>query len=356
MRALHLFMRLVVPVLAAVLLALFAGCGGGGDAADSGTDVDQLLQDTFAGGKEISSGRIDASVDVKAEGNVAMKLSGPFQSTGEGKLPKLDLQASFEGEGESVSGGLTSTGDQGFVGWGGTQYAIAGPVFAQFKAGFEESAKQAGGQQDQSLASLGIDPRRWLTNARNAGEAKVGDTDTIKITGDVDVPKLLDDVNGALERIRSLGVQGAGRLPDQLTEAERKQVTDAIKDLSVEIHTGADDRILRRMLIAMNVQGPDAAQAADLRLDLQLLELNEDQDIEAPENAKPFEELVQKLQSLGLGDLGGLGALGGAAGGRGSSGGGASNQANVEKYSQCIQDAQGDNAAIRKCADLLTTP
>ncbi|MDP9134908.1 MAG: hypothetical protein M3N56_08785, partial [Actinomycetota bacterium] len=179
---------------------------------------------------------------------------------------------------------------------------------------------------------------------------------TIKITGDVDVPKLLDDVNGALERIRSLGVQGASQLPDQLTEAERKQVTDAIKDLNVEIHTGADDRILRRMLIAMNVQGPAAAEAADLRLDLQLLELNEDQDIEAPENAKPFEELVQKLQSLGLGDLGGLGALGGKMGSPPPGSSSAPSEANVEKYSQCIQDAQGDNAAIRKCADLLTTP
>jgi hypothetical protein len=354
MRALHLSMRMAVPVLALVLsLFLLAGCGGGGgDAADGSTDVDQLLQDTFAGGKEISSGRIDASVDVKADSNVAMKLSGPFQSTGEGKLPKLDLEASFEGEGQSVSGGVTSTGEEAFVGWGGTQYAIAGPVFEQFKAGYEESAKQATGKDDQSLASLGIDPRRWLTNARNAGEAKVGDADTIKITGDVDVPKLLDDVNRALERIRSLGVQGSGQLPDQLSDAERKQVADAIKDLSVEIHTGADDRILRRMLISMQVQG-DQAESADLRLDLQLLDLNEDQDIEAPENAKPFEELVQKLQSLGLGDLGGLGALGGAAGGGGSS---APSEANVEEYSKCIQDAQGDNAKIRKCADVLTTP
>ncbi|MGZ8649129.1 MAG: hypothetical protein ACXW08_10950 [Solirubrobacteraceae bacterium] len=345
---------MAVPVLALVLsLFLLAGCGGGGgDAADGGTDVDQLLQDTFAGGKEISSGRIDASVDVKAEGNVAMKLSGPFQSTGEGKLPKLDLEASFEGEGQSVSGGVTSTGEEAFVGWGGTQYAIAGPVFEQFKAGYEESAKQATGKDDQSLASLGIDPRRWLTNARNAGEAKVGDADTIKITGDVDVPKLLDDVNRALERIRSLGVQGSGQLPDQLSDAERKQVADAINDLSVEIHTGADDRILRRILISMQVQG-NQAESADLRLDLRLLDLNEDQDIEAPENAKPFEELVQKLQSLGLGDLGGLGALGGAAGGGGSS---APSEANVEEYSKCIQDAQGDNARIRKCADVLTTP
>jgi hypothetical protein len=343
-------MRLVVLALAAVLASLaLAGCGGGGDAADGDTDVDQLLQDTFAGGKEISSGRLDASVDVKADGTVAMKLSGPFQTTGDGKLPKLALEASFEGEGESVSGGVTSTGDQGFVSFGGTQYEVAGPVFEQFKAGYEQSAKQ-GSQKDQSLASLGMDPRRWLTNARNAGEAKVGDTDTVKITGDVDVPKLLDDVNRALERIRSLGVQGAGQLPDQLTDTERKQVTDAVEDLNVEIYTGADDRILRRMVIALRARGEQAAQTADVRFDLQLLDLNEDQDIEAPDGAKPFNELVQKLQSLGLGNLGSLGAA------SGGSGGGGSDQANVEKYSQCIQDAQGDNAKIRKCADVLTTP
>jgi hypothetical protein len=344
-------MRSAVLALA-ILLALLAGCGGGGDAADGSTDVDQLLRDTFAGGKEISSGRIDASVDVKADGTVAMKLSGPFQSTGKGKLPKLDLKASFEGEGESLSGGVTTTGDQGFVAFGGTQYAIAGPVFEQFKAGFEQSAKQGSGQQNQSLASLDMDPRRWLTNARNAGEAKVGDTDTVKITGDVDVPKLLDDVNRALERIRSLGVQGSDQLPDQLTDAERKQVTDAVQDLSVEIHTGAEDRILRRMLISLRVQNAqDASQTADVRLDLQLLDLNEDQDIEAPDDAKPFEELVKQLEALGLGNLGGLGAGAGSAGG-----GSGTSQGNIEEYSKCIQDAQGDNAKIRKCADLLTTP
>ena len=343
-------MRSVVLALA-IILALFAGCGeGGGDAADGSTDVDELLQDTFAGGKEISSGRIDASVDVKADSTVAMKLSGPFQSTGEGKLPKLDLEASFEGDGESMSGGVTTTGEQGFVSFGGTQYAIAGPVFEQFKAGYEQSAKQASsGQQDQSLASLGMDPRRWLTNARNAGESKVGDTDTVKITGDVDVPKLLDDVNRALERIRSLGVQGADRLPDQLTDAERKQVTDAVQDLSVEIHTGADDRILRRMLISLRARNAqDTSQTADVRLDLQLLDLNEDQDIEAPDDAKPFEDLVKQLQTLGLGNLGGLGA------GSGAGGGSPPNEGNVQEYSKCIQDAQGDNAKIRKCADLLT--
>ena len=42
------------------------------------------------------------------------------------------------------------------------------------------------------------------------------------------------------------------------------------------------------------------------------------------------------------------------AGGSGSSSGSAPSQDTLEKYSQCIQDANGDNSKIRKCADLLT--
>ena len=288
--------------LVLLLLALVAvGCGGDGDTADSSTDVDQLLDDTFSGSKSIQSGKLSLALGLEAEGGqgpVSAKISGPFQSEGEGRLPQLDLEGSFEGGGESLSGGVTATADAAYVSFGGNTYEVAGPVFEQFKAGYEQSAKEASGEKDQSLASLGIDPRRWLTNASNEGEAKVGDTDTIKITGDVDVPKLLDDVNGALEKIRALGVQGSEQIPDKLTEAEKQQTAEAIEDLSVEIYTGADDRILRRMVIDLSLKMPEgttvaAAQSADIRLDFQLLDVNEDQEIEAPENAKPFAELAE---------------------------------------------------------------
>ena len=331
------------------------GCGGDGDTADSSTDVDQLLNETFSGGKSIESGRLDFALDVEADagdGPVTVKISGPFQSQGEGRLPQFDLKGSFEGGGQSLSGGVTATENAAFVSFAGETYEVAGPVFEQFKAGFEQAAKEGSEQQDQSLASLGIDPRRWLTNARNEGEAKVGDTDTIKITGDVDVPKLLDDVNAALEEIRTLGVQGSDQLPDKLTDAEKQQTAEAIDQLSVEIYTGADDRILRRMVVDLALKLPEGqstaggAQSAQLHFDLQLLDLNEDQEIEAPENAKPFAELLKQFEGLGLG----LG-LGGAAGG---GGGGA--QPNVDEYSKCVQENLGDDDAVRKCGDLLTNP
>jgi hypothetical protein len=343
--------RLVLTLAALLALGLLAGCGGDDDAADSSTDVNQLLDETFSAGKEIRSGTLDLAVRVESESSpLSLSVKGPFQVQNDNELPLLAMTASFEGGGQQIEAGLTNTGEAGFVNFQGSDYAVSAPVYEQFKAGYEETAKQAAGQQkDQSLATLGVDPRKWLTNARNAGEADVGGTETIKITGDVDVPKLLDDLNAALGKLRSLGVQGSEDLPEQLTAEQKQQAADAIQDLSVEIYTGKDDKILRRALIAMTIVVPEGAEGAgetaNVRFDLSLLEVNEDQEIEAPENPKPFAELADQLGGLGLG--------GGAPEGSGDGGGAADPQA-LEKYSQCIQDAGEDNAAVQKCADLLS--
>ena len=357
------FMRLrpLLALFVALLATGLVACGGGdggGDEADASTDVDQLLQDTFSGSKEIKSGKFDLALDITSGGEVGavkVKVAGPFESQGQGKVPKLDINASLEGGGQSLEAGVTSTGDQGFVSFNGTDYEVSGPIWKQFTAGFEQSASKG---SDQSLATLGIDPRKWLTNASNDGEAKVGDTDTIKITGDVDVPKLLDDVNAALAKIRSIGGSQAESLPEQLTAEQKQEAVDAIKDLSVEIYTGAEDTILRRMLVTMKIDAPaggsTAAQSADVKFDLQLLDLNEDQEIEAPENPKPFADLAAQLNSLGL-NLGGLGG-GGSAGSSGSGSGSAPDAKSLEKYSDCVQGAGGDTDKIRKCSDVLAAP
>jgi hypothetical protein len=341
---------LLILIAMLAVAGLVAGCGGGGDdnEASSSTDASQLLKDTFSGKKDIKSGKLDVAVSVNAgsQGTFDAKLSGPFESQGNGKLPKLDIDASLEGSGQDIQAGVTSTGDKGFISYNGTDYAVDDATFKQFKAGFEQSTKQASDQNsNQSLATLGIDPNKWLTNTKNEGDAKVGDTDTIKITGDVDVSKLLDDVNSALQKIKSIGGAQAANLPDQLTDADKKQAEDAIKDLSVEIYTGKDDKILRRMVVAMKLAAQN--DTADVKLDFQLLDLNEGQDISAPDNAKPLSDLMSQLGGLGLGGLGS-----GSSSGSGSSGSGGAK--NLEKYSQCIQEANGDNTKIAKCADLLT--
>jgi hypothetical protein len=339
------------PVLLIVLLAMtvLTGCGGGSsDSASSSTDVSQLLKDTFSGKHQVKSGKLDLAVKATSSGGssstqgpISISLSGPFQSQGKGKLPKLALDAKVEGAGQNLTAGVVSTGEKGYVKFQGQSYVVSDAIFQQFRTSYEQAQSKASGQQGQSLATLGIDPARWLKNPRNEGEAKVGDTDTIRITGDVDVPKLLDDINTALQRAKSLGVQGSNQLPQQLTPKQRQQAADAIKKLNVQIYTGKDDRTLRRMVVALTAN--QGAQSVDLNLDLQLTDVNEDQDIPEPSGAKPFDQLLSQLGGL----------TGSSSSGSGSSSSTPSSE-NLQKYSECIDKAGNDTTKARKCADLLT--
>jgi hypothetical protein len=358
---------LLLLCLLAVLALVGVGCGGGDEEASDSTSVDELLDKTFTGDKKVESGKLDLKLNVNLEGGeaaqlqgpITLSLGGPFQSQGDGKLPKFDIEASFEGGNQSVKAGITSTGDKGFVNFNGTEYVVSDEVFQQFRTGYEQAQKQAEGKSDESpsLATLGIDPRKWLTDPKNEGEAKVGDTDTIKITGGVDVSKLLDDVNRALEQARSLGVQGSEGLPEKLTDEQKQQAAEAIKDLKVEIYTGKEDTTLRRMLVSMNVVAPANAGggSGSLELDFSLLDLNEDQEISEPSGAKPFDELLGQLGNLGIGGLGGGSGSsgGGSGGGSGSSGSGATAE-DLRKYSECIESAGNDSTKQQQCAELLS--
>jgi hypothetical protein len=354
--------RMLLLALVALLAALVvAGCGGGGSgsSASEDTSVDELLDKTFSGEKKVDSGKLDLSLKLDVQGGssqvqgpISLSLSGPFQTQGKGKLPEFDIEAAFAGAGQNLKAGVTSTGDKAFVNFQGTDYEVSDQVFQQFKAGYEQAQKQSADKgNQQSLATLGIDPRRWLTDAKNEGEAKVGDTDTIKITGGVDVGKLLDDVNTALDKARSLGVEGSDSLPEKLTDKQKQEAEDAIKDLSVEIYTGKDDTTLRRMVVDMGIEADENGQktSGTLGLDFQLLDLNEDQSIEAPSGAKPFNDLLSQLGGLGLG---GAGSSGSGSGG-GSGAGGASAE-DLKKYSDCVTEAGSDTAKAQKCAELLS--
>jgi hypothetical protein len=363
--------RLLRPAaLLCLLLGLAltgAACGGDdpGDGASASTDVDQLLQQTFSGSKKVESGVLDLKLKIEAsgegasemEGPVEVRLAGPFQTEGGGKLPQFKLDASFEGAGQSLSAGATSTGDKGYLSFQGTDYEVDDRLFQQFKAGFEEAQKQGSSGDAQSFASLGMDPRKWLVDPKNEGDAKVGDDDTIKITGGVDVAKLLDDVNNALEKASALGLGNTGQVPEKLTAQQKQEVTAAVKDPRVEIYTGKDDTTLRRMVVDFGLDDKASSTQGDIAFDVSIQDLNEDQSISAPEDAKPFSELASQLQGLGaLGALGGgAGASGSGSGGSGSGGtaGGGSTQ-DLEKFQTCIEKAGNDTAKARDCADLLT--
>jgi hypothetical protein len=348
-------MRLLAPL--ALLLAAMAlvACGGGdedtgGKAVSSTSDPQKILDDTFSGGdKKVESGKFDLAVTVNATGGgstlngpIDVKLGGPFQSEGKGKVPKFDIDLEFSGAGQNIKAGATSTGEKGFLSFNGQDYAVPDDVFKQFSEGYVQAQsenKSSGG----TLKELGIEPQKWLKDPKADDGSKVGDTDTVKVSGAIDVPAMLDDINTLLGKAGSLGIPNTGQLPSSLTDDQIKQVENAVKTATVEIETGKDDSILRRIAFTLSIEDPTGSGGkADIDFDLSLTDLGEDQEVTEPSDTKPLNDLLSQF--------GGLGALGGLTGG--SSGGGASSDA-AAKYSACVQKAGSDQTALEKCAALL---
>jgi hypothetical protein len=333
--------RLVL--LLSLSVALIAGCGDAQtEPASSSTDVNTLLRDTFRNLDQVKSANLSAKLAVDGAGeSVNASLSGPFQSQGKNKLPKVQLVAKLEGGGQKFDAGVTWLGDKGYVSLQGVNYEVSGLVAKQFQAGYEEAAKQQkSASADKTL--LGVDFSKWLKNGRNEGEAKVGDTDTIKLTGEADVAQVIADVQQIAQRASSLNLPGTQDVPSKLTPEQEKAITDAVKKFAIEVYTGKEDRILRKLVVNADVQDSGSKQTSHVVFELTLNDVGEGQDFSAPKNAKPFSELVKQAKGLSL---------------FGSSTSGGTTTApssdTLDKYSKCVEQASGDISKMQKCADLI---
>jgi hypothetical protein len=277
-------------------------------------------------------------------GPINITLGGPFQSQGKGKVPKFDIDLAFEGAGQNIKAGATSTGDKGFLSFNGTDYSVPDDVFKQFAQGYSQ-AQQQNKNQGGTLKELGISPQDWLKDPQVDDSSSVEGTDTVKVTGSIDVPKMVDDINTLLQKAGSLGIPNTGQIPSELTDQQKQQVEKAIKKADVTIESGKDDSILRRMAFTVGVEDPaGSGGSADIDFDLTLSKLGEDQEISEPSNTKPLNDLLSQF--------GGLGALGGLGGSSSGSGSGASADA-AQKYSDCVKAAGTDQSKLQDCASLL---
>jgi hypothetical protein len=333
--------RLVL--LLSVCVALIAGCGDAQpEPASSSTDVNTLLRDTFRNLDQVKSANLSAKLAVDGAGESATaSLSGPFQSQGKGKLPKVQLAARLEGGGQSFAAGVTWLGDKGYVNLQGTNYEVSGLVAKQFQAGYEEAAKQQKKGSDTALL-LGVDFSKWLKNGSNEGEADVAGTDTIKLTGEADVARVIADVQRIAQKASTLNLPGTQDVPTKLTPEQEKEIVDSVKKFAIEVYTGKEDRILRKLTVNADLQDAASKQTSHVVFDLTLNGVGEDQDFSAPKSAKPFSELLKAAKQLGsFGQSASGGAVEGAS------------KDSLDAYAKCIGDAQGDSSKMRKCADLI---
>ena len=300
---------------------------------------------------------VDAKGIAGQDGPVTIAVTGPFASRGS-QPPIFDLDVRVAAGGVTVNGGVVSTGERGFFKLQGSSYAVSDRVFAGFRQGFERArAQRAPTAQSPSLASLAIDPSRWMKDPRNQGEEEVAGQATVHLRSGIDVPRLLADVVRVFEKVSQLGVPQTGRPATMLTDRQRKAVTEAIEDDRVEVFSGRRDHVLRKLSIAFAFKVPKAQQqkanglrSGKVSFDLELAAVNQPQPVRAPTNPKPFREL--------RGALGPLAALGSLLSPRprSESSGGATaapGQPSAQAYAQCVSAARGDLAKAQKCSTLL---
>ena len=360
------FATLFALLLTLVVAALVAGCGGsdgdGGESADGDTDAQTILSRALGAGESIDSGVLDLelSVDATADenGSIDASIVGPFQSSGDGKLPQLDFDGqatiSAAGTDSDFEGGITLTADNGYVSYAGQAYELDPGTFELLQSSYEQSSELQDEQgEGNSLAQFGIDPAEWVTELTNEGTEDLDGTEVVHVSGAADVAKLVADLTSVTEQTGQAA---------QVDTAALAQLEDSVKNATVDVYASADDSTLRKFTLSIDFVDPTATPEAttSVELSIGIADPGEDQSIEAPADAQPIAGLLQQFPT-GAQALQGLGGIGGGAdvppatpdtssGGGAASGSGSSDAADA--YFDCASNAATPEE-VDACADLL---
>ena len=161
-----------------------------------------------------------------------------------------------EGAGQSVDfqGGLTSTGDKLYVTYQDTPYEVPDDVFKQVQqnyqasaanttsdGSFQERCQQAADQGGFDASLCDTDPLSLVTNLDNEGDEDVEGTETVHVSGDINIEEIGNLATEAIAASPSGQFLPADQL-DQLSQ----QFEDAVDEASFDVYSGKDDDILRR--------------------------------------------------------------------------------------------------------------
>ena len=360
---------LVLLATMAALAVLVAACGGGSDGGSS-EDPQQVIDKATL--KGVESGNLDLALKVNAEGqeggNFDLSLSGPFQAGAKGELPETDLEVSAHGEAEGeqldFEGGVTLLSDRAYIAYEGDDYEVDPTTFGFVKSGFEQAQQESSGSAGAEgkacqEAAAELEVGDFIDNLTNEGGVDVDGTSTTEISGDLNLPGAIDQIIKLTENPAcSAQLEMAGPLPLGDLENAKDSLGKSVKNAHVAVFVGEDDNIVRKVETQATIQSEDDGKV-EIDFELTLGEVNEDQSISAPSNAKPLEGLFDKLgiNPLELLQGGGLeGLLEGATGGSASGDEGAAeieipDVGESEAYLECLQEVQSASD-LQKCANL----
>lgn len=349
---------LLLPALLAV--GLLVGCG-----EDDKKSVTDLLDKAFKSPIGSADMKLDLEIELdgveELEDPIEISLTGPYDSTGDAEIPSVDWEISVRAQNQSFNAGLTSTGDRAFVGFQGTEYEVSPETVARLNRQVAASRKREG----RDLSDFGVTARDWVMDGEEEGGEEVAGVETTHVSGKLDVTRALEDLNKVVEQAAKLGGPVAQQAPPALTDEQKEQVEEVVDDPTFDAYVGDEDDKLRRLSADLEFDVPEDArervgglQGGRISFTIEFASIGEPQPIEAPEDARPIQELTQQLQGLLGSALGGAAAPDGApAPAPGPEGGaGAPPQTAPEKqraYEECVKTDPSDDSVRAFCEVLL---
>ena len=222
--------------------ALLAACGGDEEKEQTAAEI---LRETFrSGGAGIDDGRLALRFQLDPEGLLAIggpvrfTLDGPFAAPRAGELTRFRTDFVATLARRPYRGSVLSTGTRALVTLDDGTYEVDDAIVDRLRRS-SRSRKQARG-----LPVTGFEPQRWITAPRKKGAARVGDVDTIRIGGRLNVARLLADLDGLLTK-----AGGSSSKSTLLTPKLRRQIAGAVESSAVDVWTGESDRLLRRLAV-----------------------------------------------------------------------------------------------------------
>jgi hypothetical protein len=252
-----------------------AGCGG--------SDAGNALNDTSANLARIRSGNLAVRMTIEGTGAAArggavgFALRGPFALPKTRGLPRARLDYTQVAGDKRATVTLTTTSDAGYVTVGGRSYTLASDKLADLRTGGAGLAGAGGGKR-LSIAS-------WVKDPKVEDGGKVDGVDTDLVSGRLDVPAAARDL---LKVATALGPGGdAARALQGQSAAELER---AVKRASFSLRTGKEDRLLRRLAIAVDLAA-SGAPGARIRFDLAISRPGSRVEVKAAANPLPASAL-----------------------------------------------------------------
>jgi hypothetical protein len=291
--------RPLTAVLAGLLVALAAtGCGDGDDSSPR-----SLLE--TAATKQIDSAEVRLRADANVPGfpilgsRIAITGSGPWVANGPDALPEFDWSTVMRVGGQVFPARVNGLDGKLYVEFMGQFYEADAEQLEQL--GF---AAEPGRPRPTSIAELGLEPDRWLTDVKVEDGEEIGGDSTRVVTGRVVERAVVDDLLALID-IGSLGSLGKGLkgVPDDLSADDATRAADAVDAAEVEVNVD-DDGYPRRVYAKLRFTLPSdvkntAIESGTIVFDLQLEQIGDvTVDVEPPFAPEPLSDLIDFASSI----------------------------------------------------------